>query len=64
VAGSHLAPLAPSEDQPEGWVRRGSYRAGVEIDFSDPAFLRDPYPELGLLRERAPVSWHAPTGSR
>ena len=35
---------------------------GVEIDFSDPAFLRDPYPELGLLRERAAVSWHAGTG--
>ena len=34
----------------------------VEIDFSDPGFIRDPYPGLGLLRERAPVSWHAPTG--
>jgi cytochrome P450 len=34
----------------------------VELDFSDPGFLRNPYPELGLLRERAPVSWHAPTG--
>ena len=34
----------------------------MEIDFSDPAFLRDPYPELGLLRERAAVSWHAGTG--
>jgi cytochrome P450 len=34
----------------------------VEIDFSDPGFMRNPYPGLGLLRERAPVSWHAPTG--
>jgi len=34
----------------------------VEIDFADPGFVRDPYPVLGLLRERAPVSWHAPTG--
>jgi len=34
----------------------------VEIDFSDPAFLQDPYPALGLLRERAAVSWHAGTG--
>jgi len=34
----------------------------VEIDFADPGFLRDPYPELGLLRAHAPVSWHAPTG--
>jgi len=24
--------------------------------------MRNPYPGLGLLRERAPVSWHAPTG--
>ena len=34
----------------------------MEIDFSDPEFLRDPYPALGRLREHAPVSWHAPTG--
>jgi len=34
----------------------------VEIDFADPAFLRDPYPELGRLREQAAVSWHAGTG--
>ena len=34
----------------------------MEIDFSDPAFLRDPYPGLSRLREHAPVSWHAPTG--
>jgi cytochrome P450 len=41
-------------------VRR--YGAKVQIDFEDPAFLRDPYPELGRLREHAPVSWHEPTG--
>jgi cytochrome P450 len=34
----------------------------VELDFSDPGFVRNPYPALGLLREGAPVSWHAPTG--
>ncbi|MET8148543.1 cytochrome P450 [Actinoplanes sp. NPDC049668] len=34
----------------------------MELDFSDPDFLRDPYPALARLRERAPVSWHAPTG--
>lgn len=32
------------------------------VDFTDPGFLRDPYPALGLLRARAPVSWHPPTG--
>ncbi|OHV29028.1 MULTISPECIES: cytochrome P450 [Pseudofrankia] len=34
----------------------------MEIDFADPGFLRDPYPTLARLRERAPVSWHAGTG--
>lgn len=34
----------------------------MTIDFADPGFLEDPYPELARLRERAPVSWHAPTG--
>ncbi len=34
----------------------------MDLDFADPEFLRDPYPGLALLRERAPVSWHAPTG--
>jgi cytochrome P450 len=34
----------------------------VDLDFADPDFLRDPYPRLAALRERAPVSWHAPTG--
>lgn len=32
------------------------------IDFEDPAVIRDPYPALRRLRERAPVSWHEPTG--
>jgi cytochrome P450 len=33
----------------------------VEIDFADPGFLQDPYPDLARLRERAPVSRHAGT---
>jgi cytochrome P450 len=36
--------------------------SNVEVDFADPGFVRDPHPVLGLLREQAPVSWHAPTG--
>jgi len=39
-----------------------AYRAGVDVDFTDPEFLLDPYPGLALLRERGPVSRHAPTG--
>ena len=39
------------------------YLASVDIDFSDPEFIRDPYPALAALRERAPVSWHPPTGT-
>jgi len=38
------------------------YRAGVDLDFADPEFVRDPYPALARLRERGPVTWHAPTG--
>lgn len=38
------------------------YLAGMDLDFADPEFLRDPYPGLALLRERAPVSWHPATG--
>jgi cytochrome P450 len=34
----------------------------VEVDFADPAFLRDPYPTLAALRAHAPVSWHEGTG--
>lgn len=34
----------------------------MDLDFSDPGFLQDPYPALARLREHAPVSWHAPTG--
>jgi cytochrome P450 len=34
----------------------------VDVDFADPGFVREPYPRLARLRERAPVSWHAPTG--
>jgi cytochrome P450 len=34
----------------------------VDLDFADPDFLRDPYPALARLRERGPVSYHAPTG--
>lgn len=33
-----------------------------QIDFSAPEFVRNPYPDLGRLREQAAVSWHAPTG--
>jgi cytochrome P450 len=32
------------------------------VDFSDPEFVRDPYPALSRLRARAPVSFHEPTG--
>ncbi|XVU30210.1 cytochrome P450 [Actinoplanes sp. CA-054009] len=32
------------------------------LDFSDPGFIRDPYPALAAQRERAPLSWHEPTG--
>ena len=35
----------------------------MEIDFSDPEFIRDPYPALAALRDRSPVSWHPPTGT-
>ena len=34
----------------------------MDVDFTDPGFIRDPYPRLRLLREQAPVSWHPPTG--
>jgi cytochrome P450 len=34
----------------------------VGIDFSDPAFVADPYPGLARLRESAPLSFHAPSG--
>ena len=34
----------------------------MEIDFADPAFVRDPYPALARLRSSAPVSRHAGTG--
>jgi cytochrome P450 len=34
----------------------------VELDFSDPAFLRDPYPALARLRASGPLTWHEPTG--
>ena len=34
----------------------------MDVDFADPGFLRDPYPGLRLVRESAPVSWHAATG--
>ncbi|WP_250003869.1 cytochrome P450 [Actinoplanes sp. M2I2] len=34
----------------------------VTVDFADPAFLQDPYPELARLRESGPVTWHEPTG--
>ncbi|GAA2510216.1 cytochrome P450 [Winogradskya humida] len=34
----------------------------MEVDFDDPGFVRDPYPGLGVLRRRGPVSWHEPTG--
>src|SRR4051812_19640957 len=34
----------------------------MEVDFTDPAFLRDPYPVLAQLRAHAPVSRHAATG--
>ncbi|MBB2941212.1 cytochrome P450 [Actinoplanes lutulentus] len=33
----------------------------MEIDFAADGFLADPYPSLAVLRERAPLSWHAPT---
>ncbi|MEU4624583.1 cytochrome P450 [Actinoplanes sp. NPDC023801] len=32
------------------------------IDFSDPAFVADPYPGLAGLRESTPLSFHAPSG--
>ncbi|MEV4351142.1 cytochrome P450 [Actinoplanes sp. NPDC049596] len=32
------------------------------IVFSDPGFIRDPYPALARLRETDPLSWHEPTG--
>jgi cytochrome P450 len=34
----------------------------VDLDFTDPSFLRDPYPALAGLRATAEVSWHEPTG--
>ncbi|MGW4946544.1 cytochrome P450 [Actinoplanes sp. NPDC004185] len=34
----------------------------MDVDFTDPGFVRDPYPQLARLREQAPVTWHAPTG--
>ncbi len=34
----------------------------MTLDFADPGFLADPYPALAELRERAPLSWHEPTG--
>lgn len=34
----------------------------MELDFADPAFIRDPYPALVRLRASAPVGRHEPTG--
>lgn len=34
----------------------------MSLDFGDSGFLADPYPALAELRERAPLSWHEPTG--
>ncbi|SDT59049.1 cytochrome P450 [Actinoplanes derwentensis] len=34
----------------------------MQIDFAEPGFLADPYPALDRLRERAPVSFHPPSG--
>lgn len=32
------------------------------MDFTDPAFIRNPYPGLARLRERGEVTWHPETG--
>ncbi|MBB4691443.1 cytochrome P450 [Paractinoplanes abujensis] len=34
----------------------------MAIDFTDPAFIQDPYPGLAALREQGAVTWHEPTG--
>lgn len=34
----------------------------MHIDFTDPGFLADPYPELGRLRESGPLTFHPATG--
>ena len=33
-----------------------------ELDFYDPAFIDDPYPTLGRLREATPIFWNPRTG--
>lgn len=35
---------------------------GCDVDLTDPDFVADPYPTLAVLRQRAPVQWHEPTG--
>jgi cytochrome P450 len=32
------------------------------LDLTDPAFVADPYPTFGRLRQETPVLWHEPTG--
>jgi cytochrome P450 len=32
------------------------------LDFTDPAFVADPYPTFARLRRESPVLWHEPTG--
>jgi cytochrome P450 len=34
----------------------------VAVDFTDHAFIQDPYPGLARLREQGAVTWHEPTG--
>ncbi|WP_250037848.1 cytochrome P450 [Paractinoplanes maris] len=34
----------------------------MPLDFTDPAFIQDPYPALARLRDQGAVTWHEPTG--
>lgn len=40
---------------------QGTARQLIDIDFSDPTFIADPYPALNRLREEGPIFWNEGT---
>jgi cytochrome P450 len=42
--------------------RKGDSLRRVDLEFSDPSFVRDPYPALARLREQADLGFHEPSG--